>query len=143
MKNLVNCSPTEFLRQTSKIKKSVEKWLKLTDIMSIRTKKPEGLLPYIKSADAEEQKKIVEHNRELLQRQAHENVMEILDQLLEKYPTETAELLALVCFVEPEDMDNHKMSEYLASLAEMMNDESVIDFFTSLTRWEQRSTVKR
>lgn len=143
MKNLVNCTPTEFLRQTSKIKKSAEKWLKATDIMSIRAKKPEGLLPYIKSADAEEQRKIVEHNKELLQRQAHENVMEILDELLEKHPKETAELLALVCFVEPEDMDNHKMSEYLASLAEMINDESVIDFFTSLMRWGQTSTVKR
>lgn len=36
MKNLANCTPSEFLKQTNKIKKSVEKWLKATDIMEIR-----------------------------------------------------------------------------------------------------------
>ena len=36
MKNLANCTPTEFLKQTSKIKRSAEKWLKVTDIMAIR-----------------------------------------------------------------------------------------------------------
>lgn len=143
MKNLVTCSPTEFLKQTNKIKKSVEKWLKVTDILSIRAKKPEGLMPYRKDLDPEEQKKVLEHNRQLVQKQAHENVMEILDQLLDKHPEETAELLALICFVEPEDKDNHPMREYLSSLAEMLNDDSIIDFFTSLTRWEQKSTAKQ
>ena len=41
MKNLANCKPSEFLVQTNKIRKSVEKWLTVTDIMNIRRTQPE------------------------------------------------------------------------------------------------------
>jgi hypothetical protein len=43
MKNLANCTPREFLKQTSKIKGSVEKWLKVTDVMNIRKRMPKAL----------------------------------------------------------------------------------------------------
>ena len=41
MKNLANCKPSEFLRQTNKIRRAAEKWLKITDIMEIRKTLPE------------------------------------------------------------------------------------------------------
>ena len=40
MKNLANCGPREFMRQTAKIRHAVEKWLKLTDVLNIRDKLP-------------------------------------------------------------------------------------------------------
>ena len=41
MKNLANCTPTEFFRQTNLIRKSVSKWLTDTDIQGIRKRMPE------------------------------------------------------------------------------------------------------
>ena len=52
MKNLANCKPSEFLVQTNKIRKSVEKWLKITDIMNIRKVVP----PEKEGQTAEERK---------------------------------------------------------------------------------------
>lgn len=121
MKNLANCKPSEFLRQTVKIKKSVEKWLKLTDIMNIRKNVP--TLP--------KDMPIVEKNKRLAEI-GRENVSKMFDAIAEKHPDETMELLALCCFVEPENVDDHEIAEYLDSFAELIANESVRNFFTSL-----------
>lgn len=121
MKNLANCKPSEFLRQTVKIKKAAEKWLKLTDIMNIRRNVPE--LP--------KDMPIVEKNKRLAEI-GRENVSKMFDAIAEKHPDETMELLALCCFVEPENVDDHEIAEYLDSFAELIANESVRNFFTSL-----------
>lgn len=123
MKNLANCGPREFLRQTAKIRHAVEKWLTLTDIMNLRKRMPD--IPK-DTPKAEKRQQIAE--------QARKNLMDMLTAIMEKYPDETVDLLALCCFVEPEDADNHPMSEYLGAFAEMMNDKDVAGFFTSLVR---------
>ena len=41
MKNLANCKPTEFLRQTNRIRKYVAQWLDMTGILDIRKDMPE------------------------------------------------------------------------------------------------------
>jgi len=43
------------------------------------------------------------------------------------------ELLALVCFVDPKDIDKHPMSEYMGAIAELLSNVDVLNFFTSLT----------
>ena len=58
----------------------------------------------------------------------------MLDAILEKHPDETLELLALLCFVEPKDVDKHTMDEYLTAITEMITNSAVIGFFTSLQR---------
>ena len=123
MKNLANCKPSEFLKQTNRIRKSVGKWLTDTDVLNIRMRKPEV------ADDATEEERL-----EANVKQAKENLTAIADAILEKYPDETLEMLALLCFVEPKDVDNHTMSEYMDAMTEMMNNESVIGFFTSLAR---------
>ena len=123
MKNLANCGPREFLRQTAKIRHAVEKWLTLTDIMNIRKRLPE--LPQDMPED-EKRDKVLE--------QAKINVGLMLDAIMDKYPDETADLLAMLCFVEPEDVDNYPMSEYLAAINDMIANEDVVRFFTSLAR---------
>lgn len=118
MKNLANCKPSEFLRQTNRIRKALAKWLTATDIKNIRARKPE--LP--EGASDEEREKA-------LDRQMRENWSDILDEIMEKHPDETLELLALASFVEPEDVDNYTVSEYLGSFMEIMNDSTAMGFF--------------
>ena len=129
MKNLANCKPSEFLKQTNRIRKSVSKWLTDTDVMNIRKRMP--ALP--KDATDEER-------RRALERQATENFQAILDAILEEHPDETLELLALLCFVEPEKVDDHEITEYMDSISELLSNESVLGFFTSLMQSASRLT---
>lgn len=121
MKNLANCKPSEFLKQTNKIRKSVSKWLTDTDIMNIRKRTSD--IP----DDATEE----ERARAKLE-QAKKNTSAMLDAILDEHPDETLELLALLCFVEPENVDDHTITEYLEAFNELMNDKAVLSFFTSL-----------
>ena len=121
MKNLANCKPSEFLKQTNRIRKSVSKWLSDTDIINIRKRMPN--IP--DDATDEERKKAIE-------RQAKENLKSLLDAILEEHPDETLGLLALLCFVEPKDVDNYEITEYLESFNELINNKAVLNFFMSL-----------
>lgn len=130
MKTLANCKPTEFLVQTNKIRKSVEKWLKLTDIMNIRKN-----VPPIKEGQTKEERKVE------LDKASKENLNRMLDAILEEHPQETLELVGLMCFVEPEDVDNKPVGFYLEAISELMNDEAVIGFFSSLLSLEQKGIL--
>lgn len=123
MKTLANCTPREFLKQTNKIRKSVEKWLTLTQILEVRKRKP-----------AIKEGATLAEQRAALSEQMRKNLFEMLDRMLDKHPDETAELLGLLCFIEPEDLDNHSMGELLGNIAEILNSEEVISFFISLAR---------
>lgn len=123
MKNLANCTPREFLAQTVKIKKAASAWLKITNITNIRHTKADI------TDDMTAQEK-----REAQRRQAMKNFGLMYDALAEEHPEETLELLALMCFVEPDKVDEHPMSEYLAALNEMIESEAVIGFFLSLAK---------
>ncbi len=123
MKNLANCKPSEFFAQTNKIRKSVNKWLTETDIINIRRRMP--IIP----DDASE-----EDRRKALREQAEENFNSILDAIFDEHPMETLELLALLCFVEPKDVDKYEISEYSSAIAELIGDENVINFFMSLMK---------
>lgn len=129
MKNLANCNPSEFLTQTNKIRKSVSKWLTDTDIVNIRKRMPR----INENASDEERKKAYS-------KQASENINAVLDSILDEHPEETLELLALCCFVEPENVNDYKMSDYFSSFNELMGDEAVIGFFQSLASWANRLT---
>ena len=129
MKTLANCSPVEFLVQTNKIRRSVESWLTLTKVMEIRKRLPE--LP--QGAKPEDVKKA-------RQEQAKKNFSSILDSVLEEHPQETAELLGMLCFIEPEDLGNHSMLEIISSVNELIASPEVLSFFTSLTQLVQTVT---
>lgn len=125
MKNLANCDPIDFLVQTNKIRKSVAKWLTDTDIHNIRKRLPK----YEDSMDAEQRK-------ELRNEQMRKNLDAILDACLEEHPAETAEILGLACFIEPKDIRNYQGSELLGAVGEMISNEDVLSFFTSLVSLE-------
>lgn len=129
MKTLATCSPVEFLVQTNKIRRSVESWLTLTKVMEIRKRLPK--LP--QGAKPEDVKKA-------RQEQAKKNFSAILDSVLEEHPQETAELLGMLCFIEPEDLGNHSMLEIISSVNELIASPEVLSFFTSLTQLVQTVT---
>ena len=131
LKTLVNCKPSEFLKQTNRLKKSVERWLTETDIVNIRKKVP-ALDPTPIDATVEKKAEIYAANKKRMEEQARKNVSEMLDAILEAHPDETLEVLALCCFIEPKDIDNYTMRDLLVPINSLLNDEAVIDFFTSL-----------
>lgn len=130
MKNLANCKPSEFLAQTVKIRRAVEKWLTVNDIIAIRKRMPEGY-ELLKSYEAKEKAR---------DEQAKKNLLEMFDNAFEAHPDETLELLALLCFVEPAEVDSYPISDYLESISDMLKNDSVIAFFTSLAKLGQRPT---
>ena len=137
MKNLANCKPSEFLKQTNRIRKSVEKWLNVTDVMSIRRRKPEGMPEVQAGMSQDEVDAVREKQRQMMAEQAQRNLKDMLDSMLDNHPDETLEVLALCCFVEPENVDDHTVSEYLLSINELLADEAVRDFFTFLMQLVQ------
>jgi len=122
-KTLATCKPSEFLRQTNKIRKSVEKWLTATDILNLRKKTPKV------AADASQ-----DERESATAEQVKTNLSAMLDSILDKHPDETLELLALMCFVDPAEVDDYPMAEYLRAFSELIADEAVLGFFTSLVR---------
>lgn len=132
MKNLANCKPSEFLKQTNRIRKSVERWLKLTDVMSIRKRMPENM-PEVKAGMSQDEVEAVQKKRQaMMADQSQRNLSAIFDAVLDAHPDETLEVLGLCCFVEPDHVDDHTVSEYLESLNELIQDENVRGFFTFL-----------
>lgn len=149
LKNLSNCTFTEFLRQTNAIRKSVEKWLTDTDILNIRKKMPklEPVPPILKHKSGmteeekaeidrknEEREKIIEENDKKLSEQSRENLKEVLDSVMGEHPEETADIIAMCCFIDPKNKDDYQTRDYLESFTEMINDDVVFDFFVSSVR---------
>ena len=139
LKTLATCKPSEFLRQTNRIKKSVEKWLTDTDILNIRRRMPVlEIVP--KNGTAEERQAVFDRNKAVAREQAKKNLSAMLDAVLDEYPEETLEVLALCCFVEPENVDDYTVGEYLTAFNSLINDKAVLDFFTSLATLAQSNT---
>lgn len=133
MKTLANCTPREFMKQTNRIRISAEKWLTATKILEIRKRMPDLPAPTT-SKDKAEIQKAMDERREAFAKQTRENLFAMLEAMFDTNADETLELLALCCFVEPEDVDKHTMSEYLANIGELMADAGVLSFFDSLVK---------
>lgn len=138
MKNLANCKPSEFLKQTNRLRKALEKWMNDINLNEIRQRIP-TLEIASKDATPEENLAIMRRNKLKIKEQSMKNLSEILDGAFENHPEETLEVLALFCFVEPEDVDNHSVSEYLTAITELMNDEAVVGFFISFLSLAQKN----
>lgn len=123
IKSIANCKPTEFAKQSNVIRHYVEKWLghiKFADIRKHLPEIPEGV------TEAEK--------NELIRKQNYKNFSDMLDAALDEYPEETMGLLALCCFLPAEDVDNHPVSMYFKAVADILANETVMDFFISLAK---------
>lgn len=132
LKNLSGkrCVPTEFIKQTVKIRKVAEKWLKTTGIIEI-IRKEANLIKIYDDMSEEEKKEAIAKNEESSKALVKEKALGLFDAAFEKDPDGTLELLALSCFTDPKDVDSHTMAEYFEALDEMANDKNVINFFIS------------
>jgi hypothetical protein len=138
LKTLATCKPIEFMKQTVKIKKAVSEWLTITDIKSIVKKvAPQELIP----ADATDIEKmaIVSANMAKRREQIVKNISEAFDVVMEEYPEETLEILALCCFIEPEKANDVKVSDYLKAFNGLITDKDTVDFFISLAQLGSRT----
>ena len=131
MKHLGNCSPREFLSQSAKTVTLMENWLKVTGVMEIRKNKP--VIP--KDADKETRD-------ELLAEQGRKNLLEMFNAAAIDHPEETLELLGALCFVEPANIDDHPMDDYMGALFEMLSSKTVTGFFTSSARLGRTGILK-
>lgn len=139
IKTLANCKPSEFLRQTNLIRKSVERWFDVTEIMEIRKRSPHiEVAPA--GATVEEINAVLSRNKEAEKKQMKENFSAILESVLELHPDETLEVLALCCFMDPQNVDDHPVSFYLTAINDLLNDEAVMGFFISLVQLERTFT---
>lgn len=120
-KNLANCTPTEFAVQTRLIKHAVENWLTETDVIKIRQR-----MPVIPEGATEEE------TAKLMQEQATKNLSAMFDSIMDDHPQETVQLLGLLCFVPVAEVDNYPMTYYMDSIGELLSEQSVWNFFTSL-----------
>ena len=140
MKNLATCKPSEFVAQTAKIKNAVEDWTKLIKLSEIRAMKPTyKVLPI--DATAEQRAQIIKENAEMEKAQMSKNLSKLLDGMLVEHPQETLNILALCCFVDPADVDNYPMDEYLQCVMDMLTNKSVLSFFSLLAQLEQTPTL--
>ena len=131
MKTLANCTPREFLTQTIKIKNAVSKWLTDTDIMAIRKRTP-VIADGMSKAEKDE----------AYTKQGLSNLSAMYDEIAGRHPDETLELLALLCFTEPDKVDEHPMTEYLTAISDMLGSEAVTGFFTSLMKLARTGILK-
>ena len=130
MKTLANCKPSEFLVQTNKIRKHVENWLKITGVLDIRKNVP----PPVEGQSRQERNAVLEE-------QTKKNLSKMFDSVLEEHPQETLELLGLMCFIEPENVDDYPVSFYIQAFSDIISDEAVLSFFTSLVKLGQTNIL--
>lgn len=140
MKNLANCTPIEFMGQTLKLKDSLTYLLKAVKLDEIRSQKPD-FIDIPEDASEEETLEIVNKNKELLKNQAMENLSLILYKFFEENAEKTLEVLAYSCFVEPEDVNNYMISDYLDCLMDMFEDKAVRRFFLSMARIQKQNII--
>lgn len=138
MKNLANCKPSEFFKQTLRIKRNVEKWLTSDDIKTIRSRKAD-YEEIVDTMTPKEKGEIMIRNKAKAEELVIKNFMDILEVMLDKKFDETLSVLALCCFVEPDHVDDYQVDEYLGSIADLISNPNVLRFFASLTQLEQKN----
>ena len=119
MKTMANCSMSDFLKQSNKIRHAVAEYLDTTKVMDIRKN-----LPNVEGKTEAEKK-------QLLSEQGKKNLSDMVDLMLEKYPDETARLLGLLCFVETEE-ELDALNPF--DVIETVLSERVLNFFTRLMK---------
>ena len=135
-KNLANCTPDEFLDQTFLIMNAAEKFMKVNDILGIRSRKVEGLQE-VPTDNEEEAERVRMENAKKITAQRMKNAKDLLTSMMHTNKSETLELLALSCFIAPEDINNYSMPYFLRNVGEMISNQDVLAFFTSLAQLEQ------
>ena len=120
MRTIANLNGVEFLRAINRTRHSVEKLLKVTDVLNIWKKKPtfEG--------DETDEEKL-----EISRGQIKKNLNDILDTLLETHPEETYECIMALCVRDEEEPEPDGIELMMAAF-NLIADKRVLDFLLQL-----------
>lgn len=129
MKTLANCTPVEFLRQTNKIRHATASFVRETGVLELRKR-----LPDLTGKETDEEKEAA------INKQARKNLSDMGDLLMDTNAEKTAELLGMLCFMEPGDVAKAKGIDFLTPALELLNSRPVMDFLLSLARSEATNT---
>ena len=121
MKTLLTCNLREFVRQIARIREAAGAWLAATRLLELRRRLPEP----------REYKDDDEH-RAAIMGQWRSNIRAMLDAVLIEHPDETAELLGLLCFIEPEDLDKHPMKDVFEAVVVMLLDDNLMQLLAMI-----------
>ena len=120
MKTIANLSGVEFLRAINRTRHSVEKLMKVTDVLGIWKK-----MPTFTGEETEEEK------LKMAREQVKKNLNDILDTLLEKHPEETFECIMAMC-VRGEGEPEPDGIEMVMAAFNLVSDKRVLDFLLQL-----------
>lgn len=121
VKTLANCTLAEFLRQTNKIRHAVADFYESCDFGEIMKRKP---VLTGNETEAELADKI--------RKQSKQNLSDILDVCLDTNAEKTVEIVGLMCFKSPEEAAKMSSTEFLGATLELLSNEDVVSFFTSV-----------
>lgn len=139
MKNLATCKPSEFVAQTAKIRTAVANFLDVNEFFKIKNSRP--VYRFIPdNATPEQKSQLILENAEIKRDHAVKSFNLLLDNMLSKHPKETLEILALCCFVDPSEVDEHPMDEYFDCLMDILQSKTVMRFFSLLAQLDQSPT---
>ena len=120
MRTIANLNGVEFLRAINRTRHSVEKLMKVTDVLSIWKKNP-----------AFTGKETAEEKHEKQRNQIKQNLNDMLDTLLEKHPQETYECIMALC-VRDEGEPEPDGIEMVMAAFNLISDKRVLDFLLQL-----------
>lgn len=123
MKTIANCTPSEFLKQSWAIYGKLRELFEKANVAEIRK-----MLPKFDGNETDEEKAAK------LKEQGKENLLKIVEKLLDEYPAETAKVLGLMCFIPENEIDKHTGVELLLPAVEIISNEQVVSFFSSLLK---------
>lgn len=131
MKTLATCTLPEFLRQANKIRHAVSDFYDMCDFGSIIKRKPE-----LTGQETEEEL------ADKIRKQSKQNLSDILDVCLDTNAEKTVEIVGLMCFKSPEEAAEMSSTEFLGATLELLSNEDVVSFFTSVANSGLIDTVK-
>lgn len=120
MKTIATLQGPDFLRQCNRIRHAAAALMRQSGVMALRKR-----MPVLTGEETAEQHKAA------IEAQSRKNVSAMLDCLLEEYPEQTCEVLAMLCLPEDSDTPPDGMDLAMAGL-ELVTSPKVLDFFSRL-----------
>lgn len=120
MRTIANLTGVEFLRAINRTRHSVEKLMKVTDVLNIWKKRP--------SFNGDETS---EQQNEMEREQVKKNLNDVLDSLLETHPEETYECIMALCVREDGEPEPDGIELIMAACG-LISDKRVLDFLLQL-----------
>ena len=128
MRTICDLEGVAFLRQCNKIRHIADEVLKDTKVLEIRKNKP-----VFTGKETEDEQK------QMISEQINKNINQMLDVLLEEKPDQTIRLFRAFIILDEGEKEPSGMDMLLTAM-DIISDNRVIDFLSSLVRLGQMNT---